>query len=166
MDPLLLPIPAVVRDLHQRYARAASTAAEAVSRAAQRRSGDAMKARVVLLGVLMCTAAIPVGAGEGDRLAIRVSPAVAFAPANLVVRATIPSNSENRAVEIVAESEDFYRSSEINLEGDRAPRTSLFEFRSLPPGTYEVRAVLRGMTGGERATVRQQVNVIAAGTGH
>jgi hypothetical protein len=125
-----------------------------------------MKAGWALVGLLVCGMAMPAGAGEPERLAIRVSPAVAFAPANLVVRATIPLHADNRAVEIIAESEDFYRSSEVTLEGDRAPRTSTFEFRSLPPGSYEVRAVLRGNGGEERASVRQQVNVISSGAGY
>ncbi len=125
-----------------------------------------MKVKVAFLGLLMCTASLPVGAGESDRLTLRVSPAVAFAPANLVVRATIVADESNRAVEIIAESETFYRSSEIQLEGDRAPRTSMFEFRSLPPGTYEVRATLRGSHGEDRSTIRQQINVIASGAGH
>jgi hypothetical protein len=125
-----------------------------------------MNVRVAFLGLLMCTAALPVGAGESDRMTLRVSPAVAFAPANLAVRATIAADESNRAIEIVAESETFYRSSEIQLEGDHAPRTSLFEFRSLPPGTYEVRATLRGSRGEDRTTIRQQVNVIASGAGH
>jgi len=38
----------------------------------------------------------------------------------------------------------------------------VFEFRSLPPGTYEVRATLFG-TNGRRGVVRQQVNVIPSG---
>ena len=97
-------------------------------------------------------------------MTIRVSPAVSFAPANLIVRATIEVDPDNRAVQIVAESPEFYRSSEIPLNGDRAPRTTMFEFRSLPPGVYEVKATLRG-TSGERASVRQQVNVIASGAG-
>jgi len=111
----------------------------------------------------MMGAAMPLGAGEPERLTIRVSPAVAFAPANLIVRTMIVADAENRAVEIVAESAEFYRSSEIQLEGDRAPRTTLFEFRSLPSGTYEVKARLIGAGGRERATVRQQINVISSG---
>src|SRR5438270_3670351 len=103
-----------------------------------------MNARTLVLGLTMCAAAMPVGAGQPERLTIRVSPAVSFAPANLVVRATITADANNRAVEIIAESADFYRSSAIELDGDRAPRTSMFEFRSLPTGSYEVKAVLRG----------------------
>ena len=90
---------------------------------------------------------------------------VAFAPANLIVRATVLADADNRAVEIIAESDDFYRSSMIQLEGERAARTNQFEFRSLPPGTYEVRANLIGAGGEQRATIRQQINVIASGAG-
>jgi hypothetical protein len=122
-----------------------------------------MKVRVVLLGILMLAGTMPLGAGE--RLTLKVSPAVAFAPANLVVRATILADADNRAVEIVAESEDFYRSSEIELEGEKAARTSTFEFRSLPPGTYDVRASLLGVNGEKRAMIRQQVNVLQSGAG-
>jgi hypothetical protein len=111
----------------------------------------------------MLTAILPVRATE--TLTVKVSPAVAFAPATLVVRATIEADSRNRAVEIVAESPGFYRSSEIELDGDKAPRTNTFEFRSLPPGSYEVKAVLRDASGQARAAVRTQVNVIESGGG-
>jgi hypothetical protein len=122
-----------------------------------------MKVRAALLGMLMMTATLPLGAGE--RLTMKVSPAVAFAPANLIVRAMVVADPDNRAVEIIAESPDFYRSSMIPLEGDKAARTNTFEFRSLPPGIYEVRANLLGSNGEPRATIRQQINVIASGTG-
>jgi len=111
----------------------------------------------------MVTMALPLGAGE--RLTIKVSPAISFAPANLNVRAMIEADAENRAVEVVADSVNFYRSSEIQLEGDKAPRTTTFEFRSLPPGTYEVKVMLIGVDGRQRALARQQVNVIASGAG-
>jgi hypothetical protein len=125
-----------------------------------------MKVRAILIGMLMTTAAMPLGAGTRERLALKVSPAVSFAPANLIVRTTIEADQQNRAVEIIAESDGFYRSSEIQLDGDNAPRTTMFEFRSLPQGMYEVKAILYGSTGEPRAQVRQQVNVIASGAGH
>ena len=124
-----------------------------------------MKTTMVFLGFLGFAPAVAVGARDADRLSMRVSPSVCFAPATLVVRATIASDADNRVVLFVAESQEFYRSSEIQLEGDRAPRTSVVEFRSLPPGLYEVKTVLLGATGDERASVRQQVTVIASGGG-
>ena len=122
-----------------------------------------MTFRACLLTILVASTTLTVGAGE--RITLKVSPAVAFAPANLVVRATVEADADNRAIEIVAESPDFYRSSEIQLQGDKAARTSTFEFRSLPPGTYEVRAKLLSASGQTRAAVRQQINVIASGAG-
>jgi hypothetical protein len=120
-----------------------------------------MKARIFLFGLLTATTTLPLGAGEP--ITMRVSPAVAFAPANLIVRATIEADSENRAVVVTADSPDFYRASEMPLNGDQAPRTNTFEFRSLPPGSYEVRAMLVGSGGRPRGMVRQQVKVIAGG---
>ena len=124
---------------------------------------NVMKLRAALLGMFVITSTLPLGAGE--RITMKVSPAVAFAPANLIVRAMILADADNRAVEVIAESQDFYRSSMIQLEGEKAARTNMFEFRSLPPGTYEVRANLFGTNGEQRATIHQQMKVIASGTG-
>jgi hypothetical protein len=123
----------------------------------------AAKAGAALFGMMWLAGTAPLGAGE--RITLKVSPAVSFAPANLVVCATIPADAENRAVRIVAESDDFYRSSELQLEGERAARTNTFEFRSLPPGTYQVSANLMGADGRSRGLSRQQINVMASGTG-
>jgi hypothetical protein len=122
-----------------------------------------MNLRLVFLSALIVT--FTATGGAADRLNLNVSPAVAFAPANLTVRATIESDPENHAVTIVAESADFYRSSEIALEGDRAPRTTMLQFRALPTGSYEVKATLFGPDGRPRAIARQQVNVISTPRG-
>jgi predicted phage tail protein len=122
-----------------------------------------MKKRAFLFGVLMLASAWSLGAGE--KLVIQVSPAMAFAPANLRVRTMIEADVENRSVEVVAESEDFYRSSEVQLDGDRAPRTSVFEFRSLPPGAYDVTVKLLNASGRTRALARSRISVMPSGSG-
>jgi hypothetical protein len=123
-----------------------------------------MTFRVRVLGLfLIASSTIPLGAI--DPISMKVSPSVSFAPANLIVRATVEAHANNRAVLIEADSENFYRSSEIPLDGDRAPRTTMFEFRSLPQGTYEVKATLLGPGGESRGMVRLQINVIANGSG-
>jgi hypothetical protein len=94
-------------------------------------------------------------------MTIKVSPAVAMAPATLKVRASIESNAENRAIEVVVDSPDFYRSSLIELEGEQAPRTTVFEVQNLPGGRYVVTTRLLGSSGQIRSAVRQTVNVIA-----
>ena len=104
----------------------------------------------------------PLGAGSPERLSMRVSPAVAFAPADLSVRATIEANDQNRTIEIIAESGDFYRSSEMSLNGEKAPRTTQFEFRGLPGGRYVVVAVLKGAGGEQLASTRREIQVVAS----
>jgi len=118
-----------------------------------------MNVRYLLGGVLALLTA-PLVAGAGDRLTMRVSPTVAFAPAYLVVQTQVAANAKNRSIEIIAESGDFYRSSEIQLDGDRAPRTTRFEFRGLPGGLYTVAAVLKGADSEPLALTQQNVNVV------
>jgi hypothetical protein len=120
-----------------------------------------MKMRAFACALVMATTTLR--AGSAEKLTLRVTPAVAFAPANLIVRTMILADPDNRAVEVIAESPEYYRSSEIQLNGEQAPRTTTFEFRSLPPGTYQVKALLLNSTGRERAAAVQQVNVIASG---
>jgi hypothetical protein len=119
-----------------------------------------MRIRALLGGVLIV---IALPAGAGDKLAMRVSPAFSYEPANLTIQLSIEPDSDNRAIRIVAESEGFYRSSEVELDGDRAPRTSVFRYRSVPAGDYDVRSVLVDTRGQERAMVRQTVTVLGGG---
>lgn len=109
----------------------------------------------------LIVAATTIGSAK-ESVSIQVSPAVAFAPAELVIRASIEPDPGNRAVEIVADSVEFYRSSEIQLEGDRAPRTNMVRFHGVPPGEYEVTAAVIGADGHPRAVAHARVNVIGA----
>ena len=117
---------------------------------------------LVRVSVAAMFALISAAAGADEKISMRVSPSVAFAPANLSVRTTIAADAKNRAIEIVAESTDFYRSSEMQLDGESAPKTTIFQFRSLPTGEYSVRAVLRGQGGRELASTAQIVNIVDA----
>jgi hypothetical protein len=120
-----------------------------------------MKVRVILFGLLLTMFGLPVGAGE--KIVLRATPEISFAPAHLTVRTAIEPDPDNRSLEIVIDSQDFYRSSTIQLEGDLAPRTSVVEFRGVPGGTYEISARVRGQSGESRAQARRIVDVIASG---
>jgi hypothetical protein len=115
--------------------------------------------REICWGLLLIAWASPLGAGEP--LAIKVSPAIALAPATLFVRATIESHAGNRAIEVVADSGDFYRSSLVELEGEYAPRMTVFELRNLPRGHYTLTTRLIGVSGQTRSLLRHTVNVTA-----
>jgi hypothetical protein len=121
---------------------------------------DAMNARSLILGM---TVAATTAAGANQPLAVKVSPAVSFAPANLIIRTSVDPDAYNRSLEVVAESGEFYRSSTVMLEGDRAAKTTQFEFRSLPPGEYEISVVVTGADGRPRAISRAQAKVVESG---
>ena len=63
------------------------------------------------------------------------------------------------AVEHYAQSPQFFRSSTIDLDGRNSPPLTIIEYPNLPPGFYEVSAVLVGTTG-KRATAMRFVKVI------
>jgi hypothetical protein len=99
---------------------------------------------------------------EPARLTMRVTPWVAIAPADVIVRAMVGENELNRSIEIIAESVDFYRSSEMSLDGRSAPRTTQVALRGLPGGIYQVRVILKGANDRQLAAARQQVNIVSS----
>jgi len=107
-----------------------------------------------------------ISASGREQLRLAVSPAQTFAPSNLNIRARVVPNAENRGLTIIAESEDFYRSSQVQLEGDHAPATITVEFRGVPGGEYLVSGVLTDSVGRRRAIAEQQVRVIPSGLGY
>jgi len=116
---------------------------------------------LIPFSVLLVTGITAAGAGES--LSMKVSPRQALAPVNLRVSVRIEPSADNRALMIVAETSDFYRSSQIQLEGDQAPRVVSVEYPNVPGGEYNVTGVLVNSMGQERATVRQTAHVVPIG---
>jgi hypothetical protein len=117
----------------------------------------ALRAGICGLVVAMTTSGV-----ARESISIRVSPTMAFAPAELVIQTSIEPDANNRAVEIIADSAAFYRSSEIQLEGDLAPKTTTVRFHGVPAGEYDVTAVVIGAGGQPRALAHAHVNVLGA----
>jgi hypothetical protein len=111
----------------------------------------------LVLSTLLLTS---ISASGGEQLKIAVSPAYSFAPSDLRIRVRVPPNAQNRALAVAAESGEFYRSSQVQLDGDHAPATITFEFRGVPGGDYEVSGVLIDTMGRQRAIDHQSVAVI------
>ena len=116
---------------------------------------------MVKKAVFLCVLAVSVPLDAGERLAMRVTPNMALEPALLTVRTMIEADPDNRGLEVVAQSADFYRSSSVQLDGASAPRLNVFEFKNLPMGTYEVTSVLVG-SAGRRAIVSRGFRVAHA----
>jgi hypothetical protein len=95
-----------------------------------------------------------------EKLSLRVTPNVSNAPGNVIVKAQVPRHPDNRWLHIEADSGAFYRSSAIQLDGDKAPVVTEFRLNNLPGGNYAVVAVLRNHLG-EETTVRRTVIVLS-----
>ncbi|MBI4263469.1 MAG: hypothetical protein HY657_03755 [Acidobacteria bacterium] len=115
-----------------------------------------------LLVILACFLAATPPLGAEKAVVVRVSPLVAAAPATVRITVTVEPNERNRALVIESDSGDYYRSSQVQLEGDRSPRTHMLVFRGLPPGEHRVSAVVHG-TNGFRSAVSTTVTVVGAG---
>jgi hypothetical protein len=110
-----------------------------------------------LTTVLFLSATLYTNAGEP--LAIVVSPVLSIAPANVVIRVRIAPDAANRTLEVVTESDTYYRRSRVQLDGHEAPRMIPLELRNLPGGEYEVRATLIDSAGRPRALAHRLVVV-------
>ena len=118
---------------------------------------DETSTRAVLVVALVRSVCRPDRQACADRF-----PVSSFAPANLVVRVHVTPDPANRALEVIAESSDYFRSSRMQLDGEDALKTITLEFRGLPPGDYAVWVRLIDSVGHERASVRRQVMVLAS----
>src|SRR5262245_322457 len=119
-----------------------------------------MRRRVILVGVCLWGLTSGKGIGGHELLRAQVSPRIAPAPGYVRVPAFVDASDDNRGLEVIAQSEDFVRSSTIELNGAAAPRLNVFDFPNLPAGEYEVRAALLGRNG-VRATTTQTVLVVS-----
>ena len=114
--------------------------------------------KLVLLAFLSVFAVGAQPIKGGERIAVRVSPAVAMEPAYLTIRTSVEPSDENRKLTVTVESEEYSSSSDIPLEGRNAARLSVLEVRDVPSGLYEIRAVVSG-TRGPLAETMQLVKI-------
>jgi len=112
--------------------------------------------RIALCAVVVAFLGCPTAGNE--TLAGRVRPSFGVAPADVIVQAFIEPNALNRSVTFVVDSENFYSSSVVELDGERAPRAKEVRFRMLPAGSYEVRLTLIG-SDGERGSLVRSFNL-------
>jgi hypothetical protein len=121
-----------------------------------------MKERITLAALTITGLTFATGSLAAEqRLTLRVTPNVSSAPSNVTIRAYVAPNEKNRSLRIEADSGVFFRSSQIQLDGDKAPTLTEFRFHSLPSGNYTVQAVLRD-SAGEETVVRRTALVLSS----
>ena len=120
-----------------------------------------MKTRLTLAALTIIGTLFASGTtGASEKLALRVTPNVSSAPSTVIVKATVARNSDNRWLLIEADSGAFFRSSEIQLDGDKAPLVTEIRLPNLPGGEYTVVAILRNSMG-EQTIVRRSALVLS-----
>jgi hypothetical protein len=119
----------------------------------------------LVCGVIVLLSTVTRVLDAGESLTLKVTPEVSFAPATVRIQVRLEPSPDNRGLEIVANSENYYRSSLVEF-GDRAPRIVTVDFRGLPSGKYEISGALKDGGGQERERVRQQAVVIPSGPEH
>ena len=118
-----------------------------------------------LLGAVAAATVLTVGHTQGfasEKLQLQVTPAVSMAPAYVVVRAIVEHDASNRELEIVADSENFYRRTVVDLDGAQAPKVNELKLVDIPGGEYEVTAALYDMNG-QRTLARRTIMVMTLG---
>ena len=105
-----------------------------------------MRKLAILVVVSVCGLTTPQLLGT-QKIGLHVSPVVAMAPALVSARVTIEPSDDNRLLSLEIDSPNYRSASEMSLDGKNAPKTRVFEFKGLPSGLYEVRAVLTGPSG-------------------
>lgn len=86
---------------------------------------------------------------------LHVSPRIAFAPASLAIQVRVHASPEDRWINIVTDSGEFYRRSDFSIEPDRT--LYRIEWRALPAGEYDVIAVIGHgdvVTGRDRQSIQ------------
>jgi hypothetical protein len=112
----------------------------------------------ILLCVTLTAMSVGVGDARENRLRLDVFPRVSAAPAAVRIRVIVTPDATNRALQIVAESGSYYRSSMVPLDGANAASITEMTLKNLPGGEYDVVVVLVGIDG-RRTSDRRQVTV-------
>ena len=72
-----------------------------------------------------------------DFVQLHVSPVLSDR-GDMLVQVLVTRDAENQWMRVTAESETYYSSSEMELEGEYSPRVKVIRFRGVPSGWYEV----------------------------
>ena len=119
-----------------------------------------MKSRLagaIVLGIGLLAGVSRIDAAP--KLTLRVTPSVSTSPATVVVTATVARDAENRVLEVAADSGTFYRSSEVQLEGESAPLVTQVQLKNLPSGNYEIVVLLKDVRG-QTSVARSAVMIL------
>jgi hypothetical protein len=80
--------------------------------------------KALLLSLVLLAVAIAPRVIADAPLKIAVSPLTSFAPSLMHTRVRVEPNTDSRMLQIIVDSEEFYRRNDVQLEGDRSRATT------------------------------------------
>jgi hypothetical protein len=80
-------------------------------------------------------------------LELRLATKFAIAPASVQTLIRVSPHPDNRLLRVLIDGEAYARSSDTQLDGEGAAQHYFFTWRSLPPGTYSIIAIVYGQHG-------------------
>lgn len=86
---------------------------------------------------------------EPDAFQLAVKPPFATSPGVFRAEVIVEPNPDNRWLVLRADSDQYYRSSTMELHGAAAPRRHMMLFEHLPAGKYRIEAILKRSNGDE-----------------
>ena len=114
------------------------------------------------LAALALACILSLGAGEPPATSIKLSANFGGAPLTLRVDTRTEQHPDNRALCVTIDGPNYFRSSCEQLDGDKAPKFSRFEFRDIPGGDYVVVGEVIRTNDRHLVTAAQPLQVISA----
>ena len=100
-----------------------------------------------------------------DELTLRLTPRFASAPGYLRSMIRVAPNASNRVLRLEIDSDGYYRSSDIALEGASAPVSHFVEWKEVPAGQYSLTVSVLGPGGDARVVRTTNFQVLGAPEG-
>ena len=96
----------------------------------------------------------------GEDLTLRMTPRFVSAPGYLRSLIRVAPNADNRLMRVEIDSESYYRSSDIQLDGASAPMSHFMDWKEVPAGKYDLIVTVLGPSGDTRAVRRLNFQVL------
>ena len=127
-----------------------AVAAQDAKRPSYVRSSASRETTAALAGA-PARAAVAQADTPADELTLRMTPRFVSAPGFLRSLIRVAPNDANRVLRVEIDSEGYYRSSDIQLDGASAPMSHFVDWKDVPAGKYDLKVSVIGPSGDARA---------------
>ena len=105
-----------------------------------------MRTAIVTIGLVVLGALSVPQSPAKEIVEIKVHGYYFAAPATVPITVAVEPAERNRILVVEVDSDDYFRSSAVELDGEKEKRLHSVEFKSLPAGEYTLRAEVRSKT--------------------